>query len=103
MKTAKLERTMKRKLAGLGLEIRPDSPAARGLVGAARFGTRVVNTGRRALLAAEKTIGDSVESARAKIHEASRPQFADPPVHQARRRRKAAAGTRKRTLRPGPD
>lgn len=100
MKTAKLERTMKHKLAGLGLELRPNSPADRGLVRVARLGTRVVNSGRRALLAAEKTIGDSVEAARARIHEASRPPCAADPVTQARPRRKAAAGTRKRTLRP---
>lgn len=100
MKTAKFERTLKRQLAGLGLEIRPDSPAARGLSRTARLGTRVVNSGRRALLAAERTIGDSVEAARAKIHEASRPNGPDAPAAQSGVRRKAAAGTRKRTLRP---
>ena len=42
MKTAKLERTFKRQLASLGLEIRPDSPAARGLSRTARLGTRDV-------------------------------------------------------------
>jgi len=73
MKTAKLESKMKKKLAGIGIEIAPDSPAARRLTDVAKIGAEVVNTSNQALRAKQKAIRNATESPRATIHEATKP------------------------------
>jgi 2-methylisocitrate lyase-like PEP mutase family enzyme len=73
MKTAKLESEMKKKLAGVGIEITPDSPAARRMTEVAKIGADVVNTGNKALRAAHKAIRNAAESARETIHDATKP------------------------------
>jgi len=73
MKTAKLESKMKKKLANVGIEITPDSPAARRLTDVAKIGAEVVNTSNRALRVTQKAIRNAAESARETIHEATKP------------------------------
>lgn len=73
MKTEKLESKIKKKLAGVGIEITPDSPAARKMTEVAKIGAEVVNSGNKALRVAHKAILDVAESARETIHEATKP------------------------------
>lgn len=73
MKTEKLESKMKKKLAGIGIEITPDGPAARRMSEVAKIGAEVVNTSNDALLVAQKVIRSAAESARETIHEATKP------------------------------
>ena len=73
MKTTKLESKMKKKLAGIGIEITPDSPAARRLTDVAKIGAEVVNTSNDALRATQKAFRRAAESARETIHEATKP------------------------------
>ena len=94
MNTAKLEQKLKRNLAGVGLEIRPDSAAARGLSRLARVGASVVTSGNRVLRTAEGSVRAAAEAAREKIHEATRPR-----AGQVARRRSRTT-TRKRALHP---
>jgi len=88
MNTAKLEQKMKQNLAGVGLEVRPDSPADRGITRVARVGARVVTSGNRVLKTAGNTLREAAESARATIHQATRPPAgkAPRPRHRAGRR-----------------
>jgi hypothetical protein len=89
MNTAKLEQTMKQKLAGVGLDVRPDSPADRGISKVARASARVVTSSRHAFRKAETVIREAAESARETIHEATRPPAGAAP----RRRRRTGRRT----------
>ncbi|MFA5263355.1 MAG: hypothetical protein WC378_05975 [Opitutaceae bacterium] len=76
MKTAKLESKMKNRLADIGIEITPNSPAARRMTDVATIGAKVVNTSNKALQVAQKVIRNATESARETIHEATKPSAA---------------------------
>jgi hypothetical protein len=73
MKRSKIEREIKQKLSGAGIEIRPGSAAARGVSETAKVGAAVVNSGDRAVRATRSAVAQAVESVREAVHEATKP------------------------------
>jgi hypothetical protein len=74
MKAENLKKKMAKKLAGLGVEITPDSAADRGVTQVAGLSATVVNGARRTLRNLRREAGKATESARAAVHEATKPR-----------------------------
>ena len=74
MKAKTLKRTMAKKLSGLGLEIRPASAADRGVTQVADLGATVVNSAQRTVRGLRREAAKVAESARAAVHEATKPK-----------------------------
>jgi hypothetical protein len=73
MKRTKLERSIKNKLADVGIEITPGSPAAKGVSKTAEVGAVVVNSSSHAYRVTRTAVAQAVESVREVVHDATRP------------------------------
>lgn len=68
---------MKDKLSGMGIEIKPGSPASRTLKQIAQVSADVANSSEEALRVAKSTIEQAAEAARSAIHEATAPKASE--------------------------
>ena len=73
MKPTVLEKKLRTKLAAEGIAVAPGSRAERGLKLVSTVGADVATKGERAVRTTRTAIGRAVESARAAIHEATKP------------------------------
>ncbi|MCX6950999.1 MAG: hypothetical protein NTV51_02255 [Verrucomicrobia bacterium] len=74
MKTRVLKKKLVDKLANIGLEIRPASPVDKGVSRVASLGAKVVNGTQRAVRDVRREAEKVAESARATVHEATKPK-----------------------------
>ena len=73
MKSTVLEKKLRTKLASEGVTLAPGSRAERGLKLVSTVGAEVATTGQRAVRTTRSALGRAVESARAALHEATKP------------------------------
>lgn len=74
MKTRILKKKLTDKLADFGFEVRPSSTADKGLSEVASLGAKVVNGTERAARDVRREAKKMAESARAAVHEATKPK-----------------------------
>lgn len=74
MKTRMLKKKLTDKLADIGLEIRPASAADKRVTQVASLGAKVVNGTQRAVSDVRREAEKMAESARAAMHEATKPK-----------------------------
>ncbi len=79
MKAPKLERRIKDKLAGIGIDIKPRTAASRTLKEIARVSADVANSSEEALRLTRTKIEEFTEAVRSSVHAATAPRTDSTP------------------------